>query len=583
MFNKLSINPTLGNTRGDKQLRQHLLWLMFIRVIFFTLLIGVTVGLEHLSIPALLPSATVTLAFLAIIYIFSTGGAALLNRKGVHLQRFAIFQLFADTIFATLLVYGTGCSQSIFTPVFMLPVIAGGMIMYRSGGLMAAAAATIFYGTLLLLEYTGNIPSHLSTTRYPPQLDIQKAASIFAVYGITFFLAALLSGTLAARLRTTERVLKRTEFNYEQLSLLYKQIFDDINTGIITVDHHGYISSYNASAHRITGFSPNEVTGHPLSSFFPSITFDNISDRQVSDLKRKDGTTIRVGYSFTSLNLPPDIDIDLQNNSNSRLITMQDISTIEKIEKRMRKAEKMAAIGELSAKVAHDFRNPLAAICGSAQLLAVETNNENGKATNKILNDIILREGNRMAKTISDFLQFSQPADARKEWFNLSKLINEVIHNLKPVKGKTVTEKEYIHVDCPETVTGFGDRQQIQTVITHLVKNSITMSSEKDGPIIIRAGETGKKGESFYLEVIDQGKGIEPVNMAKIFKPFFSTRENGTGLGLAIVQQLTENHNGRIEVKSKPAQGCIMRITLPLPDDRGKYSDSTPSDLFTYE
>ena len=120
-------------------------------------------------------------------------------------------------------------------------------------------------------------------------------------------------------------------------------------------------------------------------------------------------------------------------------------------------------------------------------------------------------------------------------------------------------------------MAGFGDRQQIQTAITHLVENALIMTTEKDGPIIIRAGEAGENGgkeSMLYLEVIDRGQGIEPENMENIFKPFFSTKENRNGLGLAIVQQIVERHNGRIEVKSKPDQGCTIRVTLPLSEDR---------------
>lgn len=565
MLNNFSAKPSAPLIRGDEQLREHLLWLLMLRVVFFTLIIGVTAGMEYLDAPVLLPTSTITLAFLAIIYIFSIGSAALLHKKGLSIQRFALFQLFSDAIFATILVHLTGGSHSIFTPVFMLPVIAGGIIMYRSGGLMAAATATIFYGTLLLLEYTGNIPIYLHAAEPLPRLDFQNAASTFAVYGITFFLAALLSGALAARLRTTEQVLKKTAFEYDQLSVLYKQIFDDINTGIITVDNNGYISSYNASAGRITGFPAEEARGQPLINFFPDITFGNMSMRQVVDLRKKDGSTARVGYSFSRLNMPPSADIDQQNCSSYKLITMQDIGTIEKMEQRMLKAEKMAAIGELSSSIAHDFRNPLAAICGSAQLLALETSDKN--STSKSLNEIIIREGNRMARTISDFLQFAQPAPPRKEWFNLYRLLGEVLTGLDNKKEVTTTDS--VQLDCPETVTWFADRQQIQTVIAHLVKNALTMTNEQDWPVTIRAGETGINGgkeNSFYFEVIDQGKGIAEENMENIFTPFFSTRENRTGLGLAIVQQIIERHNGRIGVKSKPGQGCTIRITLPLPD-----------------
>jgi two-component system sensor histidine kinase PilS (NtrC family) len=555
--------PISGN---NDQFRRHILWLLLIRVIFFTLLIGITVVLGSLGTQVVLPPDTVILAFLSILFIFSIGSSATVQKSDLHLKRFGLFQFLSDTVFAALLVYGTGCSQSIFTPVFIMPVIAGGLIMYRIGGFMSAAAATILYGGLLYLEYLGIMPGYMTAAGYVPAHDLLKSTNLFAIYGVTFFITALLSGTLAARLRTTEEALTRTSFEFDRLSLLYKQIFDDIATGIITVDERENITSYNAAAGRITGYPAEEVMGRPIDVFIPGLRLDKTSARQVLDLKKKNGTMIRAGYSFSRLNLPDGPAVEETDHDDCKVITLQDISAVEKMEKRVHEAEKMAAIGELSASIAHDFRNPLAAISGSAQLLAMEENGKNG--TGKTLSTIIFRESKRMAKTITEFLQFARPAPMQGEWFALKRVVDETIAAADNLQAGY--EDGAIRVEVKDKLDAFGDRQQLQTVLSHLLENSLTFSQREDGSITVTAHEEEHEEQNtLCLEVSDRGPGIDPTIRKKIFQPFFSTRENGTGLGLAIVQQIVELHKGTIEIDSQPGKGCVIRIFLPLPSYDG--------------
>jgi len=555
-----ALAPISGN---NIQFRRHILWLLFIRVIFFTLLIGVTVALGSLGTEVILPRDTVILAFLSILFIFSIGSSATMQKNVLHLKRFGLIQFLSDTVFAALLVYGTGCSQSIFTPVFIMPVIAGGLIMYRIGGFMSAAAATILYGGVLYLEYLGIVPNYMTAADYVPAHDLLKSANLFAIYGVTFFITALLSGTLAARLRTTEEELTRTSFEFDRLSLLYKQIFDDIATGIITVDEQGHITSYNAAAGRITGYPEETVIARPVKSIFPGLRLDDTTPgRNVVDLKKKDGTMIRAGYSFSRLNLPDDPTGADSCRDDCKVITLQDISAVEKMEKRVHEAEKMAAIGELSASIAHDFRNPLAAISGSAQLLAMEEHEKNG--TGKTLSNIIFRESKRMAKTITEFLQFARPAPMQGEWFALKRVVEETISASDKIQAGY--SNGTIRFDIPENLDAFADRQQLQTVLCHLLENSLIFSKKGAGTITITGHEEDKKNRNtLCLEVKDEGPGVDQETREKIFQPFFSTRENGTGLGLAIVRQIVELHKGTVEVDSRPGKGCTIRIFLPLP------------------
>lgn len=551
-------------TDSEEQLRFHLLWFLLIRVILFTLLLGITILLQARDRQVILPPPQFILAFIISVYIYSVLSALVLQKKNLNLQRFGKIQVLSDTIFIALLVYATGCSQSIFTPVFILPILAGGLILFRIGGLIPAATSTLLYGAVLTLEYLKIIPPYFQDYRYIVVRDYNVITNIFAVYGLTFFLIAILSGLIARKLRTTEEALSLTESKLDQLLLLYKQIFDDIFTGIITLNTEGRITSINPSASNISGYTAREVTGQPFNKFFPSF-LTTTHNRYVTGFRKKNGPDIRIGYSCSELRIP---DNNLVNDSSlvsSKVITMQDVSKIEQMERQVRNAEKMAAIGKLSASIAHDFRNPLAAISGSAQILAIDYDEgSDNSGTQHDLTNIILRESERMADTITDFLHYARPSTPVTKWFNLKRMIYEILDEL------TVDRRVYpncgIEVNVPDELDINGDRQLLQIALSHIFRNSCYASKDSPEPIVVSAMETDEYDrENILLEVVDHGTGIDPEIQDKIFDPFFTSREDTAGLGLAIVKQIVDSHSGTVEIISKKNQGCTVKIILPMP------------------
>lgn len=552
---------------SKQQLRRHILWFITLRALLFTLILGIAMTFQSLGQPVILPPLSVSTLFLLVLYGYSIGSAILLQNLITSVRRFGVVQLLSDTFFIALLVYGTGCSQSIFTPVFILPIIAGGLILHRIGGLIPAASATILYGIVLSCEYLGIIPSYLYSTSYQPQDTPLAGANIFSIFGLIFFLTAILSSLVAARLRRTEEILSKTTLEYDRLSILYKQIFDDISTGIITTDHNDYITSYNRAAERITGFPLQNVLGQILSTCFPAITLKENLGRNVCDFQKYDGTVIRVGYSFSQLNMPVESPVDSPvEHMRWKVITLQDISKIERMERQVREAEKMAAVGELSASIAHDFRNPLAAISGSAQILSMDL--QDGALnldTTKPLVDIVSRESDRMAKTVTDFLQFARPAEVQAEWFDLKRLIDEVLKMVQyPVHPIKIQKEIGSNVDC------WGDRQQVQTILLHLIDNAIAFA-DKDKPTIAISGKEDEKGGKNWIciEIKDNGRGVVEEVKDNVFTPFFSTREDGTGLGLSIVRQIVENHNGKVEIDRSETFSTVIKVSLPTPAESG--------------
>lgn len=552
-------------TDSEQETRRHLHWWLATRVCLFTLLLGLVALLRAKGLTVLFPPATATAIFLLGVYGFSIASAFLLQRHTRSVRQFGAIQLFFDAVFIALLVYATGCSQSEFTALLILPVIAAGLILYRLGGLFLAATTTLLYGGVLLLERLGWVPSYFHATTYRAPVSILTGTNLFAIYGLLFFLAALLSGQLARRLRVTEEKLQRTALEYDRLSILYKQIFDDISTGIITTDRNDFITSFNGAAERITGTFREQVLGQPFARCFPDILLHKQQGRNVCDFRKNDGTSIRIGYSFSYLNMPEQ-EVAENRQSRWKVITLQDISQIERMERQMREAEKMAAIGELSASIAHDFRNPLAAISGSAQILATDQCNLSNldPATLKTLLGIILRESSRMAKTITDFLQFARPAAIQAEWFDLGRLIDEVTAKLQA--GSNAMVSAAIAKEIDERLDCWGDRQQMQTVLTHLLDNACQAVAARPGSVVVAASERLQDGQGeLCVEIRDQGSGIPMELREKVFAPFFSNRADGTGLGLAIVRQIVENHGGRIEIDDSPRYACIIRLHLPVP------------------
>ncbi|MDX9834132.1 MAG: ATP-binding protein [Desulfobulbus sp.] len=550
---------------SEQQTRRHLLHWLFTRVLLFTLLIAIASFFRGKGQQVLLPPQAVTLGFLVLFYAYTTGSALLLQKTALPVRAFSLVQLLSDTVCTALLVYATGCSNSMFTPILLLPVIAAGLILHRSGGLLLAAVATLLYGAVLGCELLHWLPAYFRAPAYRAPDNFLVSSNLFATYGLIFFLAALFSGQLARRLRATEKRLTQTMLEFDRLSLLYKQIFDDIATGIITTDSRNLITSCNRSAERITGTCRMLILGQPFTSSFPAISLqEERQGRSVCDFRKRDGTAIRLGYSYSNLNMPAEQ--GQEETAGWKVITLQDISQIERMEQHIREAEKLAAVGQMSASVAHGFRNPLAAISGSAQILAFDQDNLAAidPATFKTLVGIVLRESGRMAKTITDFLQFARPARLQPEWFTLGRLVDEVIAGLLP--GPLGAAAGRIGRQMEANLGCWADRQQLQTVLAHLLENACAAVGAEGGGVTLAAAETRHSGqETLEIEVRDQGPGIAPELRTRVFEPFFSNRADGTGLGLAIVRQIIDNHHGTVAITDNSPAGCVIRLNLPLP------------------
>ena len=249
MLNSFIAKP-VENKAAALIFKRQLQWMLFLRVIFLTLLLGINLVLQSAEKHIITPPFYYVATFIAGVYIYTICSALILKNIRRY-STFAYAQILGDVLFITVLIYYSGGSQSIFTLLYFFPIIAGSLILFRRGGLAPAAASTIAYGIVLILEYWGYYPAFFNSFWYRPLEDIRSVMNFFSIHGLTFFIASILSSLLSEKLRKTEKALVSTTLKYDQLEVLYKKIFDDIPSGIITVINQRKIVSFNPTAEKI--------------------------------------------------------------------------------------------------------------------------------------------------------------------------------------------------------------------------------------------------------------------------------------------------------------------------------------------
>ncbi len=225
---------------------------------------------------------------------------------------------------------------------------------------------------------------------------------------------------------------------------------------------------------------------------------------------------------------------------------------------RLKRADRLAAIGNISAGLAHEIRNPLASIEGAAVIL------EGGQVTEEHRVEflgIIKKECRRLNRLLGNLLDFARPRAPQRQRLKVESLLDSVIGLVAhAAEGKTI----HLHKDVsPSGLTFDGDGEQLKQVILNLVLNAI--QAMPDGGEIRLAARSEEPG--LVIEVIDQGGGVDPENLDKLFNPFFTTKESGTGLGLAVAHQIVGQHGGILRARNNPDRGMTFSILLPLAQD----------------
>jgi len=534
------------NMEQNKSLKKNLQWLMALRVIITTFLLGATAYIQiRERYLYLFPSLDYIYIFISFTYFLTIVYGFLLS-KIKNLRAMAYQQILGDVVLTTILIYITGGTESIFSFVYLFSVISASMILYRRGGLIVASMSTILFGLLLNLEYYGVL---IPLGRKGIEYTVHDAHYFFYLLGMNmaaFYLVAILSSHISQRLKEVEAELERKKIDYSKLEALYRDIVENVESGLISLDRDGHIGFLNKAGEDILGYRFDELYKESVSKIFPWMDLKRKGQlRGEAIFKKKDGKDIFLGFSIS-----PSRDIG------GKVMVFQDITKVKEMEEQVMRSEKLAAIGELAAGIAHEIRNPIASISGSTEILKEELGGSNHL---KPLMDIILREADRLNRLVTDFLQFSKPALPQKEVFPLKDLINETLLSLRGNPDWNQDVK--VEVQIPNSLSLYGDSGQLRQVFLNLFLNAVQAMPHGG---ILHISALNRDG-LVEVSVQDTGLGIPQEIKGKIFDPFFTTKENGTGLGLTIVHQIIKNHQGEIQVKSEFARGTKVTLRLLSP------------------
>jgi two-component system sensor histidine kinase PilS (NtrC family) len=483
-------------------------------------------------------------------------------RARVSRDLLAKLQVGWDLAFTAVWIYSTGGTGSLFIFLYLFVVIEGSLLLGLYGTVLIAFVCGLLYWLELHLEYHWALFPRTS----PIAASVVTSPANYPTANLIFILAAMgsaawLTGSLKQRFSKTHLLLQEETDKVQDLLHLNESIVRCIRSGLITLDRERRIMSVNEAASSITDQDGKALLGRKVEAFLGKIPLEELDIEDAASTSpfrweqsygRQDGKGLMLGCSGAVLR-------DHKGDPFGHLIVFQDLTYYKQMEDALRRKEKLAAIGEMAAGLAHEIRNPLASLYGSIQLLQAEVSLE---GTQERLMDIVLKESERLDALITDFLLFAFPHTGERESILLRDLVEETLELFR--KGPHFQEGLNVDVRMDPTVRIDGNRRQLQQILWNLLLNAAQSMSE-GGEIRVEGEQTRNRAgvPSVSWRVQDTGRGIAAENLTRIFDPFYTSRQGGTGLGLAIVHRIVENHGGRIHVRSDLGKGTVFEIELP--------------------
>lgn len=528
--------------------RRLLAWYLAIRLLVVCFFLGGTIFYQlQQSAWGASPVARY-LIYLALVTVFQTIVSGIVLARLRKNRLFINIQLSWDLLFVILIIYLTGGVESLYSFLFILVIIAASVFCPRQQLLVVASASSILYGSLLDLQYYGYLPLF---TGQPLPKNLQHYDVFYAVFLHVgaFFLTALLSGTLAERLRLSEAAREKREIDYGELERVNQSILANMSSGLMVINAAGRIRSFNNAASKITGYRLEDVYNRPIGAIFPEFatfdpeTLDGIERGEIS-YRKNEKEVLSLGYSTSRV-------MDANNDNLGVLIAFQDLTAFKALEEQLKRADRLAAVGRLASGMAHEIRNPLASISGSVQLLLedAKVNNEDRQ-----LMRIVVKEADRLSMLLSDFLVFARPAPLKMEEVDIAALFDELIALLS---ASSPFQEMVIKTTYQKPSLMKVDPQKMQQVLWNLLINA-GEAAGAEGRIQIEINNSQGK-----IIIEDTGSGIAEEDRDKLFEPFYTTKDRGTGLGLANVYANIEAHQGRVYVEPGSLGGARFIIELP--------------------
>ncbi len=491
----------------------------------------------------------ITVAGLTIVYC-----AARLLWKNYLAQ--ARLQFFADVLLVTWLVWTTGSISSPYAALYVVIIAVASLFLGPRGAMITSIGSVAAFNACVLVAINGLGP----LTARAAGASLANAIQAVGLSDVSFLVVGLLAAKLADRQTRSDVQLAAATRSLADLRVLHERIVESIRSGVITTDLQGRIYTFNAAAEEITGYKASDVHGHDASIFFGDMTRQitdsmnaaatgKVSPRFQADCLTPNGLALRLGFSIAPLS-------GESGETSGMVITFQDLTDIRALEETSRRQDRMAAVGRLAASIAHEIRNPLAAMRGSIQMLRSEMDGDTEQAQ---LMEIILRESDRLNKIVADYLNYARPRPAELTNVDISALAADTFKLLR--NSAELNDGHDLKEDLPSRpAIVSGDPEQLKQVFWNIARNA--MKSMPDGGTLgVSLAEVD--GNRLRLSFTDTGCGMAPEQVERLFEPFTSTT-GGTGLGLSIVYQIIRDHSGTINVRSRLGQGTTITIELPV-------------------
>lgn len=530
----------------DKTASRFLFWYLLVRLPIILLFLGGTF-INQTRSGAAGSQVLGWLTLLAGFWLLQSLVFVALFRRGSWQTVLLRWQICFDLLFATALVFLAGGIVSHLSFLYIFIIFSVSLFLPRREVFIAASAAAILYGGLLDLQYYGVLP----VVSAPAVDEITSRQVFYDIFiNVTgFYLIAFLSSLLAERLRRSELALKKRQIDFEELENLNRIILANIPSGLIIINNSGRVRSANAGSTAITGYDLEAIYNHPIDELFPDMVVLERGDfkttaRGEARLVDKQGRQKPVGFTSSRVR-------DVSGETLGLLITFQDLSHLKAMEDQLKRADRLATVGQLAAGMAHEIRNPLASISGAAQLLM---EGETLEPEDRRLMGILVREAERLNVLLSDFLAFARTSPPRPEPVNMAELLDEVLSML-------ASDGRFQNIEVQRQygagLLWYCDRNQFRQALWNLLLNAAE-AMDQGGRLLC-----GLDPETSAVFIEDTGPGIPEAIRHKVFDPFFTTKDSGTGLGLSTVHAIVEAHQGRLELSKAERGGERFVICMP--------------------
>lgn len=532
-------------------------WMLMLRPALVTATLGVAILLIPTGMMDKFPIAVILLGTYVLTILYWIG-----HRFSVIQRPLLAVQIAFDIFIITVIIHYTGGIDSSFVGFYFLSVMCASLFFRRLVTFIFATLAVYFY--VLYMFFLG--PHLAPTFAYEVQsysLTMQVVMYSMLIYFVAFFSSIY-----------SERIFKRDKDLFSALKLLKEarldtsDIIQSLTNGLITVNMRGIIVYLNRAAEKILdldrsmaeGWSYSEALGERNAELSSLIEKNLINIKKEPQFEReltvfsRDGVEIPLGTSIVPL-------YDVDRSRRGIILNFVDLTEKKKLIEMVRQADRMAAIGELSAAIAHEIRNPLASITNAVEVLK-DGFDEDETSSNSRLLCVIEKESDRLERICSDFLKFARVKNPEITEFNLGKKIGDILLLL----GNDPRKKDKISIfnEVEQVYNIRFDEDQFEQLIINILINSFD-AIQGEGEIKISIEKNSRRyGRFVRLIVTDTGPGFPKEAMGHMFEPFFSTKKGGTGLGLALVRKIVIGNKGRILAGNGKKGGAEIALDIPL-------------------